>query len=231
MNSYDLSRNFCNWAFENPEKVKPIHYAIYFFSIEHCNRLGWKDKFGLPSQMVMEAIGVKNWRTYSAGLNDLVEFGFIEMIETSKNQYSSNIIAIVNFTKAPTKALDKALSKHVQKHSTKHSQSTVSIDKQETKNKEQETTPKGILLNEWIEYRKQLKKKLSEATINKLKEEMSNYSEEKCRFVINASISNGWQGLFWDKFIEKSEATKQPLSEEQIRYNHVMEQMKLNSNQ
>lgn len=128
MNGYELSRNFCDWAFENPDKVKPIHYAIYYFSIEHCNRLGWKDKFGLPSQMVMEAIGVKNWRTYSAGLNDLVDFGFIEMIETSKNQYSSNIVAIVKNTKAPTKALDKALSKH----STKHSQSTVSINKQET---------------------------------------------------------------------------------------------------
>lgn len=132
MNSYDLSRNFCNWAFENPDKIKPIHYAIYYFSIEHCNRLGWKDKFGLPSQMVMEAIGVKNWRTYSAGLQELVEYGFIEMIEISKNQYSSNIIAIVKNTKAPTKALDKAL----QKHSTKHSQSTVSINKQETINKE-----------------------------------------------------------------------------------------------
>jgi hypothetical protein len=134
MNSYDLSRNFCNWAFENPDKVKPIHYAIFYFAIEHCNRLGWKDKFGLPSQMVMEAIGVKNWRTYSAGLHELVEFGFIEMVEISKNQYSSNIIAIVKNTKAPTNALDKAL----QKHSTKHSQSTVSINKQETINKEQE---------------------------------------------------------------------------------------------
>jgi len=133
MNSYDLSRNFCNWAFDNPDKVKPIHYAIYYFSIEHCNRLGWKDKFGLPSQMVMEAIGVKNWRTYSAGLQELVDFGFIKMIEISKNQYSSNIIAIVKNTKAPTKALDKAL----QKHSTKQSQSTVSINKQETINKEQ----------------------------------------------------------------------------------------------
>ena len=51
-----------------------------------------------------------------------------EMIEKSKNQYSSNIIAIVNFTKADTKALDKAL----QKHSKKQGQSTVSIDKQET---------------------------------------------------------------------------------------------------
>lgn len=141
MNSYELSRSFTDWCFSNPEKVKPIHYAIYFFAIEHCNRLGWKGKFGFPSQMVMEAIGVKNWRTYSSGLDELVEFGFIEMIEISKNQYSSNIIAIVKNTKAHTKALDKALSKHIQKHSTKHSQSTVSIDKQLnniTRNKEQE---------------------------------------------------------------------------------------------
>ena len=146
MNSYELSRRFWDWAFDNPELVKPIHAAIYFFAVEHCNRLGWKEKFGLPSQMVMEAIGVKNWRTYSAGLNDLVDYDFILMIETSKNQYSANIIAIVNFTKAhteaPTKALDKALSKHLQKHGTKHSQSTVSIDKQ--LNNEQVTTKQGI---------------------------------------------------------------------------------------
>lgn len=126
MNGYELSRAFWDWSFENPEKVKPIHSAIYFFSIEHCNRLGWKGNFGFPSQMVMEAVGVKNWRTYSKALNELVDFGFIKMVEISKNQYSSNIIAIVDSTKAHTKALDKALSKH----STKHSQSTVSIDKQ-----------------------------------------------------------------------------------------------------
>lgn len=141
MNGYELSRGFCDWAFENPHKIKPIHYAIYFFSIEHCNRLGWKRSFGLPSQMVMEAIGVKNWKTYSAGLNDLVDFGFIEMLERSKNQYSSNIIAIVNFTKAPTKAPTKALDKALQKHSTKQGQSIVSIDKQETKNNKQFIIP------------------------------------------------------------------------------------------
>ena len=133
MNSYELSRKFWDFAFENPDRIKPIHSAIYFFAIEHCNRLGWKEKFGLPSQMVMEAIGVKNWRTYSQGLNELIDFGFIKLLEKSSNQYSSNIIAIVNFTKADTKALDKAL----QKHGTKQGQSIVSIDKQETKNNKQ----------------------------------------------------------------------------------------------
>lgn len=141
VNSYQLSRNWFNFCFDNPDIIRPIHTAIYFFAIEHCNRLGWKEKFGFPSQMVMEAIGVKNWKTYSVALNEIVDFGFIKMIEISKNQYSSNIIAIVKNTKAPTKALDKALSRHLLKHSTKHSQSTVSIDKQEeTNNKEQLTS-------------------------------------------------------------------------------------------
>ena len=68
MTSYELSRSWFDFCFENPEKIRPIHTAIYFFAIEHCNRLGWKEKFGFPSQMVMEAIGVKNWRTYSKAL-------------------------------------------------------------------------------------------------------------------------------------------------------------------
>ena len=39
-----------------------------------------------------------------------------------------------------------------------------------------------------------------------LKNELKTYSIEKIRFVINLSISNGWQGLFWDKYIESNEA-------------------------
>ena len=115
MNSYELNRNFFDWCFENPEKVTPNHVAIYMFSIEHCNRLGWKSKFGFPTQMAMDAVGIKNWRTYSKALNELVEWGFIDMLEKSKNQYSSCIIAIVKNTKANTKALTKATQSHVQK--------------------------------------------------------------------------------------------------------------------
>ncbi len=125
VNGYSLSRSFFDWTFENPEKITPTHIAMYFFIIEHCNRLGWKEKFGLPTTMVKDAIGIRNYRTYSNTLNDLVDWGFIIMIEKSKNQYSSNIIAIAKNTKADTKALDKAL----QKHSQKQSKSIVSINK------------------------------------------------------------------------------------------------------
>ena len=136
MNSYELSRNFINFAFENPDKIKPNHYAIYFFAIEHCNRLGWKKKYGLPTTMAMEAIGIKSYNTYINALNDLVEWGFIQLIEKSKNQYSSNIIALSNFDKAHNKALDKALIKHTTKHCRSTQQSIDSINKQETSNNE-----------------------------------------------------------------------------------------------
>jgi hypothetical protein len=137
MNSYDLSRVFWDFSFNNPELIKPNHCAVFFFAIEHCNRLGWKDKFGFPTTMVMEAIGIKSYNTYKSTLDDLVKFGFIKMIESAKNQWSSNIIAISKNDKAQYKALDKALIKHGTKQSESTEQSNDSIDKQRTKNKEQ----------------------------------------------------------------------------------------------
>lgn len=132
MNSYELSRNWFDWTFENPERINPNHTALYFFIIEHCNRLGWKEKFGLPTTMAKEAIGIRSYNTYINTLNDLIQFGFVKLIEKSKNQYSSNIIALSNFNKADDKALDKALIKHT----IKQVQSIDSINKQETNKQE-----------------------------------------------------------------------------------------------
>jgi hypothetical protein len=147
MNGYDLSRNWFNWCFDNPEKITPSHTALYFFCIEHCNRLGWKEKFGLPTTMAKEAIGIRSYNTYIKTLNDLIDFGFIKMVEKSKNQYSSNIIALSKFNKAHDKALDKALIKHTTKQCESTVQSIDSIDKQVTINKEQRT----ILFSEFWE--------------------------------------------------------------------------------
>ena len=134
MNIYDLSRNFFNFSFENPEKIKPNHIAIYFFAVEHCNRLGWKEKFGFPTSMVLEATGIKSYSVYKKTFDELVEYNFFTVIEYSKNQYSSNIIALKENYKAHDKALDKALIKHTSKHMVKQCESThqsiVSIDRQ-----------------------------------------------------------------------------------------------------
>ena len=113
----------------------------------------------------------------------------------------------------------------------KYQVSTNEITANQPQNNQQVTINKNVknekevLLDEWITYRSSIKKVLSEASINKLLKEIESYSIEKCRFVIDASISNGWQGLFWDKYIEPKQIAK---SEEQIRYAHVLKQMELN---
>lgn len=154
MNGYELSRKWFDWCFENPEKISPNHSALYFFAIEHCNRLGWREKFGFPTEMAKEAIGIRSYNTYIKTLNDLVDWGFIRMIERSKNQFSSNIIALSNFDKA----LDKALDKAIIKHGTKQGESNDSIDKpitikpiKQLNNKNDLIFSELIISESWIE--------------------------------------------------------------------------------
>ncbi len=133
MNGYDLSRAWFNFAFENPHKIKPFHGIIFFFAIEHCNRMGWKKIFGFPTSMALDATGIKSYSSYKKHFDELVEFGFIKVHEYSKNQYSSNIIELSFNVKADVKArgkaLDKATIKHTSKQRESRRQSTKSIDK------------------------------------------------------------------------------------------------------
>lgn len=137
---YELSRSWFDFCFENPDKINPNHSAIFFFAIEHCNRLGWKEKFGFPTQMTMDAIGIKKAQTYIKYFNHLVEWGFFKLIKKSSNQYSSNIISLQGALPKSGKALDKANIKHAAKQTESMGQSNSPIDKQETINKEQLTT-------------------------------------------------------------------------------------------
>jgi DNA-binding transcriptional MerR regulator len=57
---------------------------------------------------------------------------------------------------------------------------------------------KEIILDAWIDYRKQIKKPIKDATIQSILNKMENYSDQQCKHVINNSIQNGYQGLFWD---------------------------------
>lgn len=156
MDSYSLTRNFWNWAFDNPEIISPNHAAIYMFSIEHCNRLGWKKKFGLPSQMVMDAIGIKKHSTYIRYFNDLVEFGFFELVQKSKNQYSSNIISLIVALPKKGEALDKAILKHGAKQTNTHGQSMGQSKRSINKQLNQEQLNQEQLNNNTINFKKLL---------------------------------------------------------------------------
>jgi|DEB0MinimDraft_6_1074348.scaffolds.fasta_scaffold19795_1 hypothetical protein len=148
MNGYDLSRKFVDWAFENPAKIRPIHYAVFFFAIEHCNRLGWKKEFGFPSYMVMEAIGVKKHSTFSDAMKDLEDWGFLSVVHKAKNQYTANVIALCAMPKKGT-----ARGRAREWHGVEQGNGTVTIDKpiQTTKQVNNETTEQARSLVQWLQ--------------------------------------------------------------------------------
>lgn len=116
LNSYELSRAFFDFVFENPDIVKPTHIAVYFYCVEHCNRLGWKSKFGLPSLLVREIVGIKNFRTYDSTLKDLIAWKFIKLHQKSTNQYTANIISLMqhnlNLNDFSQSSLDSSISRN-----------------------------------------------------------------------------------------------------------------------
>jgi hypothetical protein len=212
LNIYKLSRNWFNWCFENPEKITPLHTALYFFAIEHCNRLGWKEKFGLPTEMTKEAIGIKSWHTYIKAFNDLVNWGFFILIEKSKNQYSSNIIALSKNIKALDKALDKATTKHVSKQVQSTNQSNDSINKQIYNNTNLpiyenefnfdfcQNNDYLILIKNWIDYKKQINSPIKiQVQVQSFYKELlslSNNNLERAKIIVNRSISNGYKSIY-----------------------------------
>lgn len=119
VNLFNIVRNYFNWCFENPDKIKPAHTAIYFYALDMNNRFGWKEKFSFPSLQAMEATSIKSKNTFYKAFNELAEFGFIKIIATSKNQNTANIIsisAVIEFESAQytvnTSALDLANIQH-----------------------------------------------------------------------------------------------------------------------
>ena len=127
MNWYDLHRMWLNFRFENPDKCRSIHSELFMYIVDLWNRLGQKEKFGLPTQMTMELLSIGSYKTYNKAYKDLIERWFIKEIVKSKNQYSARVVAMVKTAKATAKALDKASIKAT-------AETSIIIDKQVTTN-------------------------------------------------------------------------------------------------
>ena len=81
----------------------------------------------------MDAVGIKKHQTYIRYFNELVEWGFLKLVQKSANQYSSNIISLIVALPKKGKPLGKAILTHAAKQTETIGQSTgqsnSSIDK------------------------------------------------------------------------------------------------------
>ena len=110
MTGYDLTRAWYDFRFNNPGKTRALHSDLYFYIVDLWNRLGQKEKIGLPTAATMEALEIGSYNTYKLALNELIGFGFIKLIENSKNQHHSKIIALSKIDRTSGGYLDTAIS-------------------------------------------------------------------------------------------------------------------------
>ncbi len=137
----ELIKDWFEWCRENRDKNTPTLTALYSWILYKSSDLGCLEKFGLPSSEAMHHIGISSYNTYIKHLQLLNNEDFIKIVTRSKNQYSSNVIALSNF--------DKASTKQVQSTSiadTKQVQSTVvSSDKASEYNSSSSNSNNNIL--------------------------------------------------------------------------------------
>jgi len=106
---------------------------------------------------------------------------------TIKTSSQGTIIEVVNYAKYQI-----VTNEVTNKQPTSNQQVTTNNNDKKEKNE------KEVILDSWIEYRKSAKKTLTQQSIKSILVKMENYTNEQCKFVINKSIEQGWQGLFWD---------------------------------
>jgi hypothetical protein len=208
MNGYQLTRRWFDFAFDNKE-VKPQHTALYCWCVELNNRLQWKKSFGLPTDESCEYTGIGNRKTFYNALDDLKKWGFVEIIQDSKNQNQSRVISLClcENEQAPTQAPTQA----GHKQSESNDSGSAPIGKQ-YKPKNSKTIKTNVdfdfslygsfsnLIERWAKYRKAenkpIKSQDSLDTFSKRLNMLSDGDFQKAEAIIEQAIANGWQGIF-----------------------------------
>lgn len=113
ISGYKLTNTWFEFCQSGTHITRPVHTALYLYCIHLCNKLKWREIFGLPTEDTMASLGISSYKTYINTLTDLVDFGFILWVEKSTNQYTSNKIALVKNAKARPKHIPKHVQSNV----------------------------------------------------------------------------------------------------------------------
>lgn len=196
MNGYNLSRWWFNYSFENKE-AKCQHTAIFLWCIELNNRMGWKSEFGLPTNSTMEGLSIGNKATYLNALKDLHDWGFIEIIKESKNQYQACVIRICSEKCHYENAtpLDSALIQHSTQHSNDIGSSTVPIDKQINKQTKKQVNNDKQDFKNWtsLEFAEDVRKNGKGYSPETLRKFYNTFSELNGKGIMRFQLNKTWE--------------------------------------
>lgn len=172
--------------------------------------------------MTMEALGIRDAKTYAKAFNALEKWGFIVVHERSQNQYSSNIIALGKnpkaLPKAHTSALSKASTKHALEHTPEHARIITAIDIPNTiipNTKYKESACDEDVEKSSIEKREQVTRLMTYFNFN----EQNHFNHLRtCTHFINTIASGGYLPQFISQF---NAYTQYKAESGQIRHSFV----------
>ena len=186
-----IHRKFLDWEWFN--KSEAVHLFLYMLIKANHKDAKWQGNDVKRGQFISSLGNISNATGISIQqirtiLKKLEKTNEIEVKSTS--QFTIVTICKYECYQDENETTNKPLTNNQQ---TTNKRSTTN------KNDNKEKNEKEVILDSWIDYRKSIRKALSPATINTILKKMESYSNEQCKHVINNSIENGWQGLFWDK--------------------------------
>lgn len=91
---FDYFNGFWKWVSDNPDKVDPSFCAVYFALLNRANKTGWKDSFAIILIDLQEDCGICSRTTMLKVLSKLEDYGFVETISKTNNQYKNRVIRL-----------------------------------------------------------------------------------------------------------------------------------------
>lgn len=82
-----LVKSYWDFAWKNPTDVSTIHAGILFFAISKNSEYNWKREFQLATNEAIGHLNIRSIGSYIKCLNDLDEYGFVDIIEKGGNQH------------------------------------------------------------------------------------------------------------------------------------------------
>jgi hypothetical protein len=96
VNGYTLSRAWFDWYSSTSQGVTVSHAGLFYYLIEVWNTSGQRENFGLPTDHSISRLKISQ-KTYYKLINDLVEWGIINIVQESKNQNNSRVVRFGKF--------------------------------------------------------------------------------------------------------------------------------------
>lgn len=79
INLFKQMRAFYSFVFNSERDITPLHSSLYMFLLNQNNRANWVEWFKCPADTAMFGALIHSNKTYYKVLNDLVDFGLIEV--------------------------------------------------------------------------------------------------------------------------------------------------------